>query len=375
MKHSPVSSPAEIGMKCSDIETPALIVDLDTLEENLQKLATYCQHHDIALRPHAKTHKSVNIARLQIELGAAGICCQKTSEAEVFVNGGIDDVLITNQIIGPAKVDRIMTMAREARVAVCVDNQTNAAELDGAARAHGIELEVLVEVDVGGGRCGVRPGPKTLELARSVTEAGFLRFKGLHAYRGNAQHIRRYAERERAITSFIPSLSKTVRLLDSHGIDCQTITGAGTGTYPFETKSGLYSELQCGSYVFMDADYGANLMQDGSRNSQFGNSLFVLTTVMSKPSESRAVCDAGLKAHSIDSGLPAVSDPRPLTYLNASDEHGVISDPENHLRIGDRLKLVPGHCDPTVNLHDWYVMLRDGRIEALWPVSARGKLR
>lgn len=369
---STLNIPAEIGLPISEIDTPALLIELDVLEENVRRMAHYSRQHAIALRPHAKTHKSVDLARIQLSNGATGICCQKVSEAEVFVHGGIGDVLITNQIVGPVKINRLLNLARQASVSVCVDNAENISALDDAAHSHEVVLGILVEVDVGGGRCGAAPGSATLDLARQIDASRYLKFLGLHAYRGNAQHIRDYTERCEAIQATVSSVVVTVDLLKEDGIGCQIITGAGTGTYPFETTSGIYTELQCGSYVFMDADYASLLMSDGSPKTDFSHSLFVLTSVMSKPSAHKAVCDAGLKAHSVDSGLPLVHDPASIRYLQASDEHGLLSDPGNRLSIGDKLRLIPGHCDPTVNLYDWYVGVRNGSVETIWPVSGRG---
>ncbi|HEV7412155.1 MAG TPA: alanine racemase, partial [Casimicrobiaceae bacterium] len=235
-------------------------------------------------------------------------------------------------------------------------------------------IEVLVEVDVGAHRCGVLPGAPALELAGAIAGEPGLRFAGLHAYHGAAQHLRRPAERRAAIARAAELASETKSLIERAGIDCGTVTGAGTGTFALERDSGVYNELQPGSYVFMDADYGRN--ERDADETRFEQSLFVWTTVMSTPAPDRAIVDAGLKAFAVDSGMPLFSDAPGLELTKASDEHGVVRVAAGSAgpKLGDRLKLVPGHCDPTVNLYDWIVAVRNDQVEALWPVAARGAL-
>ena len=227
---------------------------------------------------------------------------------------------------------------------------------------------------MGGNRCGVEPGEPALALARQITQAPHLTFGGLQAYHGSAQHLRGWEERRQAIAGAADKAGRTRDLLARHGIDCATVTGAGTGSFEFETGSGVYTELQCGSYIFMDADYGRNLDRDGTPTKAFEPSLFVWATVMSRPTQDRAILDAGLKALAFDSGPPVVCDEPAATYERASDEHGRlgISGATNRLNIGDKIRLIPGHCDPTVNLYDWYVCVRGNRVEQLWPITARG---
>jgi len=328
----------------------------------------------INLRPHAKTHKSVDLATLQVELGAAGICCQKVSEAEVFVSAGIPDVFITNEIVGEKKISRLVNLARKAPIRVCVDNHRNIEDLSRAAQQFLTELDIFVEIDVGGGRCGVQPGRPALDMVRVISASPNLRFRGLQVYHGKAQHVKAFDNRRNAIDQSLKKVTDTLVLLEEANIECSVVTGAGTGSYPFEAASGVYTEVQCGSYVFMDVDYcsihGAEEPLPGS----FGNSLFVLTSIMSTPSPGIAICDAGLKAHSIDSGLPLVKDSPAIFYRSPSDEHGILEDRTRSLSLGEKIYLIPGHCDPTVNLHDWYVGVRNGHVETIWPVSARGML-
>jgi D-serine deaminase-like pyridoxal phosphate-dependent protein len=368
--------PAQVGDRLADVDTPALIIDLVAFERNIAAMAEAVRGKGVRLRPHAKSHKCPEIARRQIAQGAIGICCQKVGEAEAFVAAGITDVLVTNEIVGGHKLARLAALARSASIGVLVDDPGNVVELAKAAAHAGSTIEVLVEVDVGAHRCGVAPGAPALELARAVAShaAAGLRFRGLHAYQGAAQHLRRPAERRAAILRAVECARDTKVLIEGAGMACPTVTGAGTGTYLLEGNSGVYTELQPGSYIFMDADYGRNELN--SSEPVFAQSLYVWTTVMSAPAADRAIVDAGLKAFAIDSGLPLVADRPELECTKASDEHSVLQVPigAEKLRVGDKLRLVPGHCDPTVNLYDWLVGVRGGQVECVWPVSARGAL-
>jgi len=362
------------GMPLNEVDTPALMIDLDAFERNLRRLADRVQGTSVRLRPHAKTHKCPVIALKQIELGAVGVCCQKVSEAEAMVYGGVPDVLVTNEIVGRQKLRRLMALAGSARIGVCVDDPTQVTDLEAAASEAGIDLPVHVEINMGGNRCGVEPGRPAVELAQRIGDARRLRFAGLQAYHGSAQHLRTWDERQQAISGAVDKARLTRDLLAEAGIACDNITGAGTGTFEFETGSGVYTELQCGSYIFMDADYGRNLDRDGAPIRSFEPSLFVWATVMSRPTDDRAIVDAGLKALAFDSGPPTVWDEPAATYERASDEHGRlgITSATNRLKLGDKVKLVPGHCDPTVNLYDWYVGIKGDRVAAIWPITARG---
>jgi D-serine deaminase-like pyridoxal phosphate-dependent protein len=375
----PLPPPAVPGNALVDIDTPALVVDLDAFERNLVRMAETARAAGVRLRPHAKTHKSPVIARRQIALGAVGVCCQKVSEAEILADGGVDDILVSNQVAGARKLERLAALDRRAKVSVCVDNAGNAREVSAAAQRFGAEIGVLVEIDVGAGRCGVAPGADAVRLAREVAALPGLCFDGLQAYQGAAQHLRSAAERRDAIARAEAMVRETLAGLAAVGLNCRTIGGAGTGTFEFEAASGVWNELQCGSYIFMDADYARNRTADGGPAASFEHALFVLATVMSHPVPERAVVDAGLKAMSFESGPPEVWARSGIAYQGASDEHGKLGlDGSNApLGIGDKLLLVPGHCDPTVNLHDWYVGVRGlgtaaAHVEAVWPVAARG---
>jgi D-serine deaminase-like pyridoxal phosphate-dependent protein len=364
----------EPGTPLAALATPALVVDAAALERNLARMARFARESGIALRAHAKTHKCPAIGQQQIALGAVGLCCQTVREAEALVSGGIRDILVSNQVVGPGKIERLAALARRARIGVCVDAASNVADLSAAAAHHGTTLDVLVEINVGMDRCGVKPGTPALELARAIANAPGLHFAGLQAYQGRAQHMRTFDERHAAITRAIDLSRHTRDLILSCGLDCPSVTGAGTGTFAIEAASGVYTEIQAGSYVFMDADYARNRTRDGAAFADFEQSLFVLATVISHVRRDRAVVDAGLKAIGVDAGLPVVADLPGAQYTRASDEHGILNltDCPQPLRLGDRLQLIPGNCDPTVNLYDNYVVVRDQRVEALWPIVARG---
>jgi 3-hydroxy-D-aspartate aldolase len=368
--------PATPGMREDEIDTPALLLDLDAFEYNLDHMAARIAGSGAKLRPHAKTHKSPVIAALQAARGAVGQCVQKVAEAEVLAWGGVADILVSNEVAGSAKLARLVALARITRVAVCADDAAQVAALAAAARDGGVRLAVLVEIDCGAGRCGVAPGPEAVALAQTVAASSHLRFAGLQAYHGSAQHLRRPEERAAAIAAASDGARRTVEQLRQVGLDCAIVGGAGTGTFALEAASGVYNELQAGSYCFMDADYARNLDESGRPVSEFRHALFVLATVMSAPRAGVAVLDAGHKAVAVDSGLPLLWQRPDIRYVSASDEHGTLHfGPETASpKLGEKLRLIPGHCDPTVDRYDWYVGVRAGRVECLWPVAARGAM-
>lgn len=365
---------ARVGDSVTAIDTPALVVDLDALERNIATLADYARSKNVALRPHAKTHKCSAIARLHVAAGAVGVCVQKVGEAEAMADGGIEDIYITNEVIDPAKLARVAALAGRVKLAIAVDSALGAERLAAALKAAGTRCAVFVEVDVGHGRCGVAPTAAGT-LAQQIVSHG-LELAGLQAYHGRAQHLRDPDERAAAIAHAVALARAAQASITSAGIACPLVTGAGTGTFVHEAASGLYGELQAGSYVFMDRDYADNDPTSGAP--MFEHALFVKSQVMSRGA-SHAVVDAGHKSHAIDSGLPRVWQ-RDLEFANGGDEHGIL---RRHAIGGDRLPalgdtvwLVPGHCDPTVNLHDHLIAVRGGlytgRVEAIWPIDARG---
>ncbi|MGA0946815.1 MAG: 3-hydroxy-D-aspartate aldolase BhcC [Candidatus Puniceispirillaceae bacterium] len=369
--------PASVGMDEADIQTPCLVLDLDALERNIIKMGDFAKEMGMRHRVHGKMHKSVDVALLQERLGGScGVCCQKVSEAEAFVRGGIKDVLVSNQVRDLAKIDRLARLPKlGARTICCVDDVANVADLSAAAVKHGTEIECLVEIDCGAGRCGVQTTKDVVKIATAIDAADGLKFAGLQAYQGAMQHLEDFNQRKVKIDIAVAMVVDAVASLNAQGLECDIVGGGGTGSYYFEGQSGVYNELQCGSYAFMDADYGRILDNQGKRIDQgeWQNALFLLTSVMSHAKADKAICDAGLKAQSVDSGLPVVFGRTDVEYIKCSDEHGVIADPDGVLKIGEKLKLVPGHCDPTCNIHDWYVGVRNGKVEALWPITARGK--
>jgi 3-hydroxy-D-aspartate aldolase len=371
--------PASIGMAYEDIQTPCLILDLDALDRNIEKMGDYARAHNMRHRAHGKMHKSVDVLKLQMEKGGAiGVCCQKVSEAEVFARAGVKDILVSNQVRDLAKIDRLARLPEVSggRAIVCVDDVANIADLSAAAQKHGAELGVFVEIDCGAGRCGVTTTPAVVEIAKAAAAAPGLRFLGLQAYQGAMQHMDKYEDRKAKLDVAIAMVEDAVEALKQEGLEPELVSGGGTGSYYFESNSGVYNELQCGSYAFMDGDYGRILDKDGKRLDQgeWENALFILTSVMSHAKPDKAICDAGLKAQSVDSGMPFIYGRDDVKYVKCSDEHGVIEDPNGVLKINEKLKLVTSHCDPTCNVHDWYVGVRGGKVETIWPVSARGKV-
>ncbi len=369
-----------IGQGVAAIDTPALVIDLDAMERNLHRMADFCSARGLRLRPHAKMHKCAELAKLQMAHGAVGVCVQKIDEALALAAQGVEDIYVSNEVVDPAKLARLAQAVRHGgtRFAIAVDSALGVQHL-GEALAHaGVNhpqaIDVFVEIDVGHSRCGVAPGAPALALAQAVTAQSTLRFTGLQAYHGSAQHQRPVSERRDAIARAAQAVAHTRALIEAAGIAVPLVTGAGTGTFVHEAASGLWGELQAGSYLFMDADYAANTPDDGAP--AFEHALFVKAQVMSR-GDDRAVIDAGHKSHAIDSGLPRVWWPEGLSYANGGDEHGVLRGA--HLpALGDTVWLVPGHCDPTVNLHDAMVGVRGGlatgRVEHLFRVDARGSV-
>ena len=366
--------PARIGAAQDEIDTPALVVDLDAFERNLNKMAAFAAERGVRLRPHAKTHKCPTIARLQIAAGAVGQCCQKVGEAEALVRGGVRDVLVSNEVVGMPKLRRLAALAHEATVGLCFDAASQVAAASQAAVEAGVVLGGLVEIEVGMQRCGVASPQAAVALAQRIADAPGLQFRGLQAYHGSAQHLATWQERRAAIDGAATVVRGTLDALRAAGLDCAFVSGAGTGTFRMEGASGLWNELQAGSYLFMDTEYARIGGERGGAYDEFAHSLFVLTTVMSTPAPDRAIVDAGLKSYSAEKGFPWVHGRPGLEVTGVSDEHGRIriAPDAPRLELGDKVMLIPGHCDPTINLHEWFVGVRNGRVETLWPITARG---
>lgn len=384
-----------IGRPVNAIDTPALVVDLDAMDRNLATMARFAQRHKVRLRPHAKMHKSAELAKLQMAAGAVGVCVQKTSEAEAMVAGGVYNVFISNEVISPFKLARVAALTRavlphEGKIAICVDSiegiRRLATSMNEARVASGVAtaIDVFIEINVGQKRCGVEPGTAAVALALEIRKHPALNFAGLQAYHGKAQHLRSPAERREAITGAIKAAALTRQLIEAEGVSVGLVTGSGTGTAALEGASGVYGELQAGSYLFMDADYAANQLDPAQP--RFEHALFVKTQVISTHTtgDPYVVCDAGHKSHAIDSGLPKVhafSSRSKLEYFNGGDEHGILRPTAGSTRLptlGSLLWLIPGHCDPTVNLHDMMIGVRGGLlkgvVERVIRVDARGAL-
>lgn len=370
-----------VGDQVASIDTPALVVDLDAMERNLHAMAAFARAGGVRLRPHAKSHKCAAIARLQIEAGAVGVCVQKVGEAEALAEAGVADIFISNEVIAPAKLARFAALAGRVKLALAVDSTLGIERLAAALHAAGSSAAVFVEIDVGQGRCGVAP-PEAGGLARQVVAHG-LPFAGLQAYQGGAQHLRRVTDRATAIEQAASALRVALAGIGAAGLRADLVTGAGTGSFAFETATGLWGELQCGSYLFMDHDY--ETVEPAPGAPVFANSLFVKSQVISRGA-AHAVIDAGHKSHAVDSGLPRVWQ-RDLAFANGGDEHGILLPVAGRgatdagvgslPALGETVWLVPGHCDPTVNLHDRCIPVRggldEGRVEAVWTIDARGR--
>lgn len=365
---------AKIGDALELVSSPALLIDLDAFGFNLAQMADYSRQHNIALRPHAKAHKSTAIAKAQIASGAVGICCQKLSEAYPFANEGIKSIHISNQFVGAAKVAMAIELARHVNLSVCVDHVEQIVPLGIAAKEAGVRIAVLPEVDVGQGRCGVSNTDDLVGLIDVIASHDALHFGGLQAYHGGAQHIGQWDQRMLAARQSAEATVGYVKHLSARGIQCDVVTGGGTGTAEFDATSGIYTEIQPGSYVFMDRSYGSNEWRGAL---QFKHSLFIVSTIMSTAKIGKIVCDVGLKSVAVDSGMPFVTSQggsSSLNYIAANDEHGIIEVLGDDVRdrMGERLLLVPGHCDPTANLYSQYVGFRKNKVECIWDIEARG---
>lgn len=364
-------APARVGDAVDTIDTPALVVDLDAMERNLAAMAAFARSHGMRLRPHAKMHKCAAIAKLQIAAGAVGVCVQKVGEAQALVEAGIGDVYVSNVVVAEAKLARFAALAGRATMAIAVDSALGVDRLARALAAAGTRATVFVEVDVGHGRCGVPPTAAGA-LAHQVVAHG-LPFGGLQAYHGSAQHLRDPQARAAAIHHAASAVRAAQAAVTAGGLPCPVVTGAGTGTFVHETASGVWNELQCGSYLFLDRDYADNHPVVELRAPAFEQALFLKSRVVSRGA-GHAVIDAGHKSHALDSGPPRVHG-RELAWSNGGDEHGLLRGRELPA-LDETVWLVPGHCDPTVNLHDHLVAVRGGlaggAVEAVWPVDARG---
>ncbi len=367
----PLDHPIQLG----DLPTPALVVDVDALEWNLTKMAKLRADSPVALRPHTKTHKCPLLARRQMDLGAIGVCAAKVSEAEALVRAGIDTVLITSPIVTPEKIKRLLALRQTgANVAIVVDQERNVADLNEAAAAAGLQLEVFVDLNVGSNRTGIDPGPGAIALAQAVDRSSALEFGGLQAYAGHVQHIHGWEPRRDASRRAMEQAIDVRRQLEAGGLEVRALSGGGTGTYDIDTELNGLSDLQAGSYLFMDVNYRNVGSRTGPVFEDFKPTLFVLTTAISQPRAGAITVDAGYKAFATDAEMPDAFDRSDLAYSWGGDEHGILRypEPDGRIAIGDKLLMITSHCDPTVNLYNHYHPVRDGRVSELWPIAGRG---
>ncbi len=358
-----------------DLPTPALVLDLDAFEFNVAKMAKHCQDHDRALRPHAKTHKCPEIAKALIRAGAAGACAAKLSEAEVFASNGVSGLLITTAVIGKQKIERAVRLASHSHDTIfSADNAQNVRDLNEAAGASHIKMNVAVDLFIGG-RTGIQPGEPALGLAQLISSLPNLQLVGIQAYAGHASHVIGWEERSKVSRTAMAQAVETARLFEKNGIECPLVTGGSTGTYNIDSGIKGISELQPGSFLFMDVDYSRIGGKDGPVYQDFRTSLSVLTTVVSKPTDSLAIVDGGFKAFSTDKPFtPEAKGMEGITYSWGGDEHGKLdlakaSAPVN---LGDRVEFIVPHCDPSVNLYDRLYCTRGDNVEAVWKIAARG---
>ena len=359
---------APLGAGPTEIDTPALLLDHAKLIRNIARMATFAAGGPAHLRPHSKTHKCVEIARLQLDAGATGITCAKVGEAEALADGGIADILIANQVVGPIKIARLIALARRCAVTVAVDDAGNVAQLSAAAARAGVTIRCYVEVDVGMARCGVPDGAAALRLARLVHDRPGLVFGGLQTYEGHLQNVVPLDERIALTERDLAAARAAKEAVEAGGLAVGQVSGGGTGTHMVTGRLPYMSELQCGSYATMDAQYRA------VGGADFDNALTVLATVISRPRPDRAVIDAGLKAVTPEFGDPTVLCDG-ASWLDFSEEHGELSlsGAAGELRVGDKIELVPRHGCTTVNLYDRFHVMRDGRLIDEWAVAGRGR--
>jgi 3-hydroxy-D-aspartate aldolase len=359
------------------LNTPVLVLDREALERNIAAMAAFARQRGLALRPHAKTHKSVEIARLQMEAGAVGVCCAKLGEAEALAEGGIGAILITSPVVTPQAIERLMALnERIADLRVVADHPDNVDALAAAAKSARKTLAVLVDIDPGIRRTGVPSPEAAIALASRIAAAPSLRFAGVQFYCGVQQHIAAYAERRAAIEDRTAYLRTVLDALRDAGFPLEVVTGGGTGTHRIDADLGVLNELQAGSYVFMDRQYNeCDLGGDGAK--PFETSLFVDARVISANHASMATIDAGFKALSTDGGAPTVVEGAPATamFVFMGDEHGALIAPDHGFKLGDLVTLQVPHCDPTANLYDAYHIVRDGALIDIWPIAARGRSR
>ncbi len=359
------------------LNTPALVLDRDALERNIAAMAAFARANNIGLRPHAKTHKSVHVARLQMAAGARGVCCAKLGEAEALAGQGINAILITSPVVTPQAIARLMALhERIGELMVVADHPSNVDALAAATRDASRPLPIIVDIDPGIRRTGVASPEAALDLAQRISAAPSLRFAGVQFYCGAQQHIESFADRRAAIEDRTAYLRSVIDLLAANGLVPEIITGGGTGTHRIDAGLGVINELQVGSYVFMDKQY-LDCDLSGEAIPPFETALYIDAHVISANAPSMATIDAGFKALSTDGGNPAIAAGAPATsaFFFMGDEHAALIAPGHEFKLGDSVTLTAPHCDPTVNLYDAYHVVRGDTLIDIWPVTARGRSR
>ena len=372
-----VDGQMQVDVSKWELDTPALCVDLDLLETNLARMQTAMGANGIASRPHAKTHKCPAIAQMQMDTGSVGICTAKVSEAEVMYQNGIEEILMTTTNVTRTKINRAMSLAEVCPGFIqATDSMDNARLLSEAAVARNLVVDVVVDVDPGMGRPGTPPGQPALGLAQLVDQLPGLRLLGLLSYDGASQHVAGFAARRTRTLEAMAPAAETFELLQQAGLRTDIFSGGGTGTYNIDHETNGLTDVQVGSYVFMDAQYleiGGET--DDAVYSDFEPSLTILATVLNDQYAGRATSDAGAKACTINRPWPIVKGETDISYTSGSDEFGTIRYGDNAsrtYRVGDKLELIVSHCDPVVNLYDHIYAIRNDRVEAIWRVAGRG---
>jgi D-serine deaminase-like pyridoxal phosphate-dependent protein len=360
-----------VGLPKADLDTPALLVDLDTMEANIARMAAACREHGIGWRPHTKGQKIPAIAHKLLAAGAIGVTCAKLAEAEVMAAAGIGDILIANQIVGDQKIVRLVNLLRHADVVVAVDSDENVTALDAAARAKGVRLRVVIEVNMGNDRAGVEPGEPAAALARQIAGRPGLHFSGVMGWEGHATDIADQAEKERAVAAAVKLLVLSADACRSAGLPVDIVSCGGTGTYRFTVAQPGVTEIQAGGGIFSDVRYRTKFLVDHPY------ALTLLTTVTSRPNPHRIICDAGKKAMSSDAAEPSPLGVGVVKSVSLSAEHARIelSEASTRPHVGDRVEFVVGYGDTTVHLHDELYGIRDGKVEVVWPILGRGQMR
>ena len=350
-------------MKLQNLDTPALFVDAKVLQQNIAAMDELLKGSSLKLRPHYKSHKCALLAHMQIKNGAKGMTCAKLSEALDLADCGINDILIANQITDDKKIRRLADLAGDCRLTVCVDNEENIAKLSEAAKNAKNTIHCLIEYEIGMKRCGVTSDEKVLELAKLINVSDNLEFDGIQAYAGHISHMVSMEEREALTMENHKKVEALVKYLKENGIEVKVISGGSTGTASIKAKAGLYNELQAGSYLFMDSTYK-------DLDLPFKNSLFILTTVVSKR-DGLTVVDAGVKTCGVDQGMPQVVG-HSVKEIVASEEHFQLHGLDGDVKLSEKLVLVPGHCCSTVNLYDKIYVVSDGEVVDRISITARG---